>query len=236
MDEVDVDPFFGLNDDEDEGDDDNKFNNKKNKTTTKLERCDAKKCLLLTRCPSVLCCHVQRRYFDPSTNRMEKCVQFVEFPQTLDLSPYCAYGPRTSTPWAAGSLKPVCYPPPTTSPSALPTPPPSSSATTTTGTSKGLNGEKSTSMTNNENVQKKLTAGSMTNLPGTGGSNAGGKMLYRLQSIIEHRGNAYGGHYICYRKNHSTGIWHQISDANVTPISWKQVRNCQAYMLFYEAI
>jgi ubiquitin C-terminal hydrolase len=144
-----------------------------------LERCDARKCLLLTRCPSILCCHVQRRYFDPFTNRMEKCVQFVEFPQTLDLSPYCAYGPRARTPWAAGSLKPHCQMP-------------------------------------SEEQQQ-------------------GKMLYRLQSIIEHRGNAHGGHYVSYRRN-ASGDWFRISDNNVTPISWRQVRTCQAYMLFYEAM
>ena len=69
----------------------------------KIERCDARKCLLLTRTPSILCCHIQRRYYDPYTNRMEKCIQFVEFPQVLDISPYCAYGPRAKS-WAGGSL------------------------------------------------------------------------------------------------------------------------------------
>ena len=136
-------------------------------------RCDAKKCLFLTRCPSILCCHVQRRYFDPFTNRMEKCVQFVEFPQVLDLGPYCAYGPKNH--WAAGS-------------------------------------------SNEKQEISKVRC-----------------MPYRLQSIIEHRGNAYGGHYVSYRRDHS-GEWFRISDNNVTPVSWQQVRSCQAYMLFYEAI
>jgi ubiquitin C-terminal hydrolase len=142
-----------------------------------LDRCDAKKCLLLTRCPSVLCCHVQRRYFDPNTNRMEKCIQFVEFPQILDLSPYCAYGPRASTPWAAGSPKES----------------------------------------------------------GGGLSHGAAGIPYRLQAIIEHRGDAFGGHYVSYRRNHM-GEWFRISDNNVTPIPWRQVQTCQAYMLFYEAI
>ena len=145
----------------------------------RLVRCSAKKCLFLTRCPSILCCHVQRRYFDPFTNRMEKCAQFVEFPQILDLAPYCAYGPRASTPWAAGSLK-----------------------------------------------QKHFDVS---------GRSDGDKMPYRLQSIIEHRGNAFGGHYVSYRRDDS-GQWFRISDNIVTPIPWIEVRTCQAYMLFYEAM
>jgi ubiquitin carboxyl-terminal hydrolase 1 len=144
-----------------------------------LERCDAKKCLVLTRCPSILCCHVQLRYFDATTNRMEKCVQFVEFPQELDLSPYCVYGPRASTPWAAGSQK-------------------------------------------EQHCMDRS-------------SDIGGKMPYRLLAIIEHRGNAHSGHYVSYRRDHS-GKWFRISDSNVTPISWRQVRTCQAYMLFYEGM
>jgi ubiquitin C-terminal hydrolase len=146
----------------------------------KIERCDARKCLLLTRTPSILCCHIQRRYYDPYTNRMEKCIQFVEFPQVLDISPYCAYGPRAKS--VAGSLS-------------------------------------------------KHTA--CQTMHTVGGSN--GQMLYRLQSIIEHRGNAYGGHYISYRKDQS-GQWFRVSDNIVTPIPWRDVRVCQAYMLFYEAI
>lgn len=144
-----------------------------------LQRCEAHKCLLLTRTPSVLCCHVQRRYYDPYTGRMEKCVQFVEFPQFLDLSPYCAYGPRALTPWAAGSTP--------QKPSRVP------------------------------------------------GSNGTGSMPYRLQSVIEHKGNAFGGHYVAYRRDHS-GSWFCVSDSKVTPVSWRTVQTCQAYMLFYEAM
>jgi ubiquitin C-terminal hydrolase len=149
----------------------------------KVERCDARKCLLLTRTPSILCCHVQRRYYDPYTNRMEKCIQFVEFPQVLDISPYCAYGPRARSPWAAGSV---------------------------------VNKHMSDRTKNIEGGNK-------------------GQMLYRLQSIIEHRGNAHGGHYISYRKDRS-GNWFRISDDVVTTVPWRDVRTCQAYMLFYEAI
>jgi Ubiquitin carboxyl-terminal hydrolase len=169
---------------------------KKNPSSSSLlVRCEAKKCLLLTRCPSILCCHIQRRYFDPSTNRMEKCVQFVEFPLVLDLAPYCAYGPRSSTTWAAG-----------------------------------IRGKRDPQ---HEDIEGQSTNGGGTNAHNK--EEKAGRMTYRLQSIIEHRGNAHGGHYICYRRDHA-GEWFSISDSNVTRISWQQVRSCQAYMLFYEAL
>ncbi|KAL3925279.1 MAG: hypothetical protein SGILL_000520 [Bacillariaceae sp.] len=147
------------------------------KATITIERCVARKCLLLTRIPSILCCHIQRRYFDPFTNRMEKCIQHVAFPDILDISPYCAYGPRANIPWAAGDQ---CRSP--------------------------------------------------TKLTGTRGN-----IPYRLQSVIEHRGNAYGGHYVCYRKDQS-GQWYLVSDEAINPVHWSTVRYSQAYLLFYEAI
>lgn len=57
-----------------------------------VKRVTAQKCLLFTRLPNVLCLHVQRRYYDSSTDRMAKTRQHVSFPEVLDLSPYCAYG------------------------------------------------------------------------------------------------------------------------------------------------
>jgi len=66
-------------------------------------------------------------------------------------------------------------------------------------------------------------------------SNSNGKMPYRLQSVIVHQGNAYGGHYVAYRRDHS-GSWFRISDSNVVEVSWRDVQTCQAYMLFYESI
>lgn len=145
--------------------------------SSRLMRCDARKCLSFTRCPSILCCHIQRRYYDPYTDRMEKCVQHVEFDEILNLAPYCAYSPEATTRWVAGSP--------------------------------GSN-------------HRDSTAGKRQ------------RMLYRLGSIIEHRGNAHGGHYICYRRFGSS--WFRISDSSVSLISWNQVRFCQAYMLFYEAM
>lgn len=149
--------------------------------STHMIRNDARKCLFLTRCPSILCCHIQRNYYDPFLNRMEKCVQFVQFSEYLDLSPYCAYSSSASISWAAGRSKR-----PHDSDSSL------------------------------------------------GNNTANDRMLYRLQSIIEHRGNALGGHYVAYRRLGSK--WFRASDNNVTPIPWERVRRCQAYMLFYEAV
>ena len=60
-------------------------------------------------------------------------------------------------------------------------------------------------------------------------------ILYKLQSVIEHRGNANGGHYQCYRRN-GQGGWTFVSDDNVQSIEWQHVQNCEAYMLFYQAI
>jgi ubiquitin C-terminal hydrolase len=177
-----------------------------------MQRCEARKCLLLTRTPSVLCCHIQRRYYDPFTGRMEKCVQFVEFPQFLDLSPYCAYGPKALTPWVAGSL-PNANTNANITPTNLPKYQPSVSAS-----------QQALSQT----FYSAKSHGSNNN-----GSNE--NIAYRLQSVIEHRGNAFGGHYVSYRRDH-TGSWFCISDSLVTPVSWRQVQTCQAYMLFYEAI
>lgn len=153
-----------------------------------IERSVAQKCLFFTRTPAVLCCHIQRRYFDPYSGRMEKCMQLVRFPEMLDLSPYCAYSSRAKTSWAAGSTTHV-----------------------TTDESNGCQSEPRKRIPSKETIS------------------------YRLQSIIEHRGNAFGGHYVSYRKD-SSGSWFQISDAAVTKVSWQQVQSCQAYMLFYEAM
>lgn len=72
------------------------------------------------------------------------------------------------------------------------------------------------------------------------------RILYRLISIIEHRGNAFSGHYVTYRRivdqalqqplSGAPGTWVYISDESTHQISWEDVRQCNAYMLIYEAI
>lgn len=150
-------------------------------TSKALRRGYANKCLLFTRLPNILCLHVQRRYYDPATGQMSKTNQHVDFPEVLDLSPYCAYGGgKEGMPSWAGR-----------------------------GSGSGI----------------------------SGGEISKGK-LYRLMSVIEHRGNAFAGHYQTYRRVRSGDAerWVLISDQNITPIRWRDVRSSQAYMLFYESL
>ena len=59
--------------------------------TLKPLKRDFWKCLLVTRLPTVLCIHVQRRYYNASRDCMAKALQHVAFPETLDMAPYCVY-------------------------------------------------------------------------------------------------------------------------------------------------
>lgn len=137
----------------------------------------ANKCLLLTRLPSILCFHVQRRFYDARLNRMLKSSSHVDFPEILDISSHCAYG----------------------------------------------NGG---SMANQSLSTKEDTAKN--------------KIEYRLMSAVEHKGNANSGHYQTYRRAGGSSErdkkWALISDENVKHVDWDTVKDCQAYMLFYEAI
>jgi ubiquitin carboxyl-terminal hydrolase 30 len=56
--------------------------------------------------------------------------------------------------------------------------------------------------------------------------------------VVEHRGGAYSGHYVCYRRRSKANgaDWLFVSDQDVRSVSWDEVRGCQAYMLFYEAM
>jgi ubiquitin C-terminal hydrolase len=143
----------------------------------RLKRGEALKCLLITRLPSVLCIHVQRRYYDPLANRMSKTLQHVIFPEYLDVAPYCAYSEFGSTNARWGGT-----------------------------------------------------------FPERPSSRGRAPIRYRLVSVIEHRGNAFQGHYICYRRDPSNGSWLFISDSKVISVNWQDVQQCQAYMLFYEAM
>jgi len=140
-----------------------------------LLRTTARKCLFFTRCPAILCCHIQRRYYDPYKDRMEKSTQKVLFDEYLNLAPFCTYSAEASSSWVAGTYRP-------------------------------------------ENTIHKRRE----------------PILYQLVSIIEHRGSAFGGHYMCYRRFGSS--WFRVSDSNVSPVPWTYVRSCEAYMLFYEAL
>jgi ubiquitin C-terminal hydrolase len=153
-------------------------------TKIPLKRCDAFKCLLLTRLPSILSIHVQRRYFDPNTGKSSKTMQHISFPEMLDVSSFCAYGAsQKSHASFAGTI----------------------------------------------NIkQSNAQSSAATSMP----------IWYKLMAVIEHRGGPYSGHYVCYRRDPSALLedrWLWISDDTVRVCHWCNVKNCQAYMLFYEA-
>eukprot|EP00956_Cyclotella_meneghiniana_P008989 scaffold12308_cov74-Cyclotella_meneghiniana.AAC.27 len=67
----------------------------------------------------------------------------------------------------------------------------------------------------------------------------GSKILYKLMSVIEHHGGAFGGHYQTYRRsswNQGSNTWVLVSDMSVSSMTWNAVKKCQAYMLFYVAL
>jgi ubiquitin C-terminal hydrolase len=155
-----------------------------------LIRARARKSMFLTRLPAILCLHVQRRFYDPMSDRMTKVRQHVRFEETLNVAPYCFTGGRSD--WAEGSSR-----------HRRPT--------------NGAGGTYST-----------LSAAADAE-----------PILYRLQAVLEHQGGAFGGHYLCYRRDPAADNkngWLRVSDHVVRPVTWSQVAACQAYMLFYEAI
>ena len=166
---------------------------------SKLLRSEALKCMILTRCPSVLCLHVQRRYFDPMTDQMSKNLQHVRFDEFLDLSPFCAYGRGG----VAGS---------------------------------GDSGNGRSSHTQQQHQHQHHSCTTSSTFTSTTSS-----MRYRLTCVIEHKGNAHGGHYVCYRRLPSQfqtdyNKWYYCSDETILTTTWQTVRQCQAYMLLYEAV
>ena len=81
--------------------------------------------------------------------------------------------------------------------------------------------------------------------------------LYRLQSVVEHHGSFFGGHYTMYRRNEypirkkkkdgeekeeekeekeEKIEWSRISDSYCSAANWEDVASCKAYMLFYQQI
>ena len=60
---------------------------------------------------------------------------------------------------------------------------------------------------------------------------------YILMSVIEHSGNAFGGHYQTYcRVDRKKNDWILVSDESVVSKTFTEVRQCQAYMLFYVVV
>ena len=63
------------------------------------------------------------------------------------------------------------------------------------------------------------------------------KVPYILMSVIEHSGNAFGGHYQTYcRVDRKKNDWILVSDESMVSKTFTEVRQCQAYMLFYVVV
>ena len=51
------------------------------------------------------------------------------------------------------------------------------------------------------------------------GGGVGGKLQYRLVGVVQHLGDAYGGHYISYRRDADGEGWTLCNDANLSKVS-----------------
>jgi hypothetical protein len=148
-------------------------------------RGDACRASLLMRPPEVLCIHIQRRHYDPSSGKTSKVTRHVRFGERLNLSPYCAYGEASF-----------------------------------------------------EEEEEEEENQSILSAAATSRSDCRARTIpYELMSVVEHDGNAFGGHYQTYRRVDPKGKdWVLVSDEKVASRTWNEVRRCQAYMLFYVAI
>ncbi len=70
-------------------------------------------------------------------------------------------------------------------------------------------------------------------LHSTNPKSANQSTTYDLTAIICHYGNANGGHYIAYGRNHLTDDWYEYDDSNCKKVDIITVLNAQAYVLFY---
>ena len=59
-------------------------------------------------------------------------------------------------------------------------------------------------------------------------------MLYDLFAISCHTGGLYGGHYYSYAKNCEDSRWYCFNDSSVSPLTEKELKTSNAYMLFYQ--
>ncbi|KAG0040518.1 hypothetical protein BGZ82_001844 [Podila clonocystis] len=74
------------------------------------------------------------------------------------------------------------------------------------------------------------------------------RILYRLRAVVVHMGSHNSGHFVTYRRlpsfplpsekismvDENKSKWWRISDEDVQIVTWDNVKNTEAYMLFYE--
>ncbi len=63
------------------------------------------------------------------------------------------------------------------------------------------------------------------------------KYRYRLCAVAVHAGRADSGHFMTYRRGigqRSDQLWFLTSDLSVEEVSFEEMKNSEAYMLFYE--
>mmetsp|Transcript_46535 Transcript_46535/g.113317 ORF Transcript_46535/g.113317 Transcript_46535/m.113317 type:complete len:451 (+) Transcript_46535:117-1469(+) len=60
------------------------------------------------------------------------------------------------------------------------------------------------------------------------------RLPYHLIGVVQHLGDAYGGHYICYRRNADKMGWTLLNDQQCSQVTLPQVLACEAYILLYE--
>ena len=69
---------------------------------------------------------------------------------------------------------------------------------------------------------------------------AGGRLEYRLASIVVHAGHSLrSGHYVAYKRASPGGAgaapaWECWDDRSITPLTWEVVAAQPAYLVFYE--
>eukprot|EP00040_Diaphanoeca_grandis_P003025 m.23459 g.23459 ORF g.23459 m.23459 type:complete len:373 (+) comp14219_c0_seq1:75-1193(+) len=69
------------------------------------------------------------------------------------------------------------------------------------------------------------------------GSTKERKSIYRLNAVVQHLGDAYSGHYVCYRRDtHPSRLdgWLMVSDELVSPVSLERVLSVNPYIIIYE--
>jgi len=60
------------------------------------------------------------------------------------------------------------------------------------------------------------------------------KAICRLFAVVVHSGkNSHSGHYVAYVHNVSKKEWWKMDDSKIVRVSWNEVQNAEAYMLFY---